>query len=69
MLELLLDQGEVNIDNSQLSSHEIALSFEVVIWNLECFFQQIVDVLMLIGVTLYLAEDLVANGASDRLYL
>jgi len=68
-LELLLDQSEVNVDNRQLSSHEIALSFKVVIWNLECFFQEIVDILMLIGVTLYLTKDLVANGASDRLYL
>ena len=68
-MELLLDQSEVNVDNRQLSSHKIALSFEVVIWNLECFFQEIVDILMLIGVTLYLAKDLVANGASDWLYL
>ena len=64
-----MNQEEVDINDGQVPTDEIALALEVIVRQLESFLEQSVDVIVFINICLDLPIGDVAHTASQWLYL
>ena len=68
-MEFSLNQCEVDISDSQITTYEVTFPLEVIVCELECFLHQVVNVVMLFSVAFEMTEDLVGECSDDRLNL
>ena len=62
LLKFCLYQEEVNIDDSEISSHKVALALEMIVGDLQGILEEPIYVVVLIYVNFDMTISLVADG-------
>ena len=63
-----MNQEEEDINDSQISTHEIAFALKVIICELQSFLKQTINVIVFVDISLNVTVSVVANSTGEGLH-